>query len=151
MIGLIKVSRSTKELLLKIKLVEEELLKNGEEATIEKLSKKLKKTKEEIAFAIESKRPIESIDENIYSDISSGKTRIDEIKNDKDETNTLINKICLNKIIQELENRDKQIIILRYYRDMSQKEVANLFKISQVQVSRIEKRVLLEMRNKISA
>ncbi len=151
MIGLIKVSRNTKELLIKIKQIEDELLKRGEEITIEKLAAKLKTPKEEIAFALESKMPVESIDENIYNDNSSSRTRINEIKNEKDETNTLINKICLNNIIQELEKRDKQIIILRYYNDMSQKEVANLFKISQVQVSRIEKKVLLEMRNKITA
>ena len=126
-------------------------MKRGKEVTIDTIAKKLKVPKEEIVFALESNVKIESIDEKIYENKTSGETKINQIKDEKDETNNLINKICFERLIKELGKREQQIIILRYYKEKTQKEVAKIFGISQVQVSRIEKKVLIEMRNKISA
>lgn len=150
MIGLIKISRSTKELLIKIKHVQDEYLKEyGEEISLSKLSKKIGVEKEEIIFALESKNKIESIDEQLYDENSE--LKINQIKDNKDETNSLINKMCINKLIKELKKREQEIIILRYYKDQTQKEVGEKLGISQVQVSRIEKKILLDMRNKLKA
>lgn len=150
MTGPIKVSRSTKELLVKIKQIEDEYTKRGMELTIDIIAKTLKISKEEVAFAQESKRPIESIDEKIYDD-KEGETKLNQIKDEKDEANSLVNKICINELIKGLEKREQEIIILRYYQNKTQIEVAKKLGISQVQVSRIEKKILLDMRAKMQA
>jgi len=99
---------------------------------------------------LESEKPIDSINEDSYDNDSKGETKISKISNGKDETSILINKICIDNLIEELDKRDKQIILLRYYREKTQSEVAKLLGISQVQVSRIEKKILLSMREKIA-
>ena len=150
MIGLIKVSRSIKELIIKIKEVEKEyLIKTGQEITIDKIASKLKVSKEEIALAMESQTKVKSIDEEIYEDSNSGESRINQIKDEKDEEELIVNKIFIKKAIQDLEERERKIILLRYYQNRTQSEVAKILGISQVQVSRIEKKILLLMREKI--
>lgn len=149
--GPIKVSRSLKELSSKVKEIQREYLcKKGEDINISEISKILKVSKEEIAMALESERPLESISEENYNSDSNGETKISKISNGKDETAILIDKICVNDLINELEDREKQIILLRYYRGKTQSEVAKLLGISQVQVSRIEKKTILNMREKIA-
>jgi len=148
--GPIKVSRSLKELGVKIKEVQREYLcKKGEDISVSQISKILKVSKEEIAMALESERPLESIDENINEDDSKGETKISKISNGIDEINQLINKICLNELIQTLNERDKKIIILRYYKEKTQSEVAKMLGITQVQVSRLEKRIIESFRKEL--
>ncbi len=149
--GLIKVSRSLKELSAKIKEVQKEYLSTkGEDINISEIAKILNVSKEEIAMALEAEKAIESIDEESYENDSNGETKISRISNGKDETSILIDKICLSNLINELENREKQIIILRYYREKTQTEVAKILGVTQVQISRIEKKILTKMREKIS-
>jgi len=149
--GPIKISRSLKELLGKIKEVQKEYLcKKGEDINISQISKILNVSKEEIAMALEIERPLESINEESYENDSNGETKVSKISNGKDETAILIDKICINNLINELDTRGKQIILLRYYRGRTQTEVAKMLGITQVQVSRIEKKILLNMRQKIS-
>jgi len=149
--GPIKISRSLKELSNKIKEVQREYLcKKGEEINISQISKILKVSKEEIAMAMESERPVESMNEESYDNDSNGETKISKISNGKDETGMLIDKICVNNLINELDKRDKQIILLRYYRGKTQTEVAKILGVTQVQVSRIEKKILLRMKEKIA-
>ena len=147
--GAIKVSRSIKELSTKIGQVQREyLVKKGKEITIEELSKELNVEKEDIILALESQKSIESIDKNVYED-ESGESKISKISNQKDETNILIDKLCIEELINKLEIRDKKIILLRYYKGKTQTEVAKILGITKVQVSRLEKRILNEMREKI--
>ena len=149
--GPIKVSRSLKELSSKIKEIQREYLcKKGEEISISEISKILKVSKEEIAMALEAERPIESINQENYDDEQSGESKISRISNGKDETAILINKICVDNLISELDTREKQIILLRYYRGKTQTEVAKLLGVTQVQISRMEKKILLSMREKIA-
>ena len=149
--GPIKVSRSLKELSSKVKEIQREYLcKKGEDINISQISKILDVPKEEIAMALESERPLESINEESYDNDSNGETKVSKISNGKDETAILIDKICINNLIGELDRRDKQIILLRYYRGKTQSEVAKLLGISQVQVSRIEKKTILSMREQIA-
>ncbi len=148
--GPIKVSRSLKELSVKIKEIQREYLcKKGEEINISQLAKILKVSKEEIAMAMEAEKPLESIDEESYDNESNGETKISKISNGKDETAMLIDKICINNLINSLEVREKQIILLRYYRGKTQMEVAKMLGVTQVQISRIEKKVLSKMKEKI--
>ena len=147
--GAIKVSRSIKELSTKIgQLQRDYLIRQGKEITIEELSKELNVEKEDIVVALDSQKNIESIDKNIY-DEENGESRISKISSQKDETNILIDKLCIEELINKLETRDKKIILLRYYKGKTQTEVAKLLGITQVQVSRLEKRILNQMKEKI--
>ncbi len=149
--GPIKVSRSIKELSYKINEIQRQNInEKGEELNIQELAKKLNVEKEEIVVALEASRKLESIDEELYDEEGGGESRISRITANKDESNSIIDKICLKELISELETRERQIIILRYYKDKTQTEVAKTLGITQVQVSRIEKRILSEMRRKIA-
>ncbi len=147
--GMIKVSRSTKELAIKIRELQKEYLaKTGEEITILEMAERLKVPKEEITYAMDSLRPVSSI----YEETSDDDTRsiLDKMPNVKDETNHIVNKIALKQLIEKLEDREKQIILLRFYKDKTQSEVAKVLGITQVQVSRIEKKILNSMKLKLT-
>ena len=148
--GLIKVSRSIKELGIKIREVEKEYMqKEGKEISINLLAEKLNVSKEEIAVAIDSTRAIESINEDDENEDKMSK--METISNGTDEATMIINKLSINELIADLEEREKQIILLRYFKEKTQTEVAKILGITQVQVSRIEKRILTSMRSKLSA
>lgn len=148
--GAIKISRSIKELSAKIGQIQKEyIVKKGKEITIEELAKELNVEKEDIVLALESQKGIDSIDKSAYDEKEDGESKISKISNQKDETNNLIDKLCIEELINKLETRDKKIILLRYYKGKTQTEVAKLLGITQVQVSRLEKRILSEMREKI--
>lgn len=148
--GPIKISRSIKELNSKINELQNKNLKEaGQELSVKEVARKLNVSKEEVAVAIESARPLESINEGAYNE-ENGESKISKISNKEEDVNKLINKLTINRLIQELDEREKKIIILRYFREKTQTEVANLLGISQVQVSRIEKKILNSMRTKIA-
>lgn len=148
--GPIKISRSIKELATKINEIQRQNInKTGEELQINELADILNVNKEEIVVALDSNQKIESIDEEIYDD-TGGETKISRISTNKDETGNIINSLCIQELLSSLSKRDKQIIILRYYKGKTQNEVAKMLGITQVQVSRIEKKLLREMREKIA-
>ena len=151
MTGLVKISRSIKELLIKIKELQKEyLLKTGEEITIGKISEVLKVSKEDIALALDAGNPVESIYEDAYNDGESDSvSKLDRIVLGKDEANSVIDSIAIKQLIEELDLREKQIILLRYYKRKTQTEVAKIVGITQVQVSRIGKRILSGMKLKL--
>ncbi len=149
--GPVKVSRSLKELNVKINELQKEYANAGKELSIMDISKILKVPKEDIVLAIESAQSTESIENAKYSNSKTNKdlTLIDTLSTNKDEANLITNKIALQKIIEELEDREKKIILLRFYKDKTQSEVAKILGISQVQVSRIEKKILEGMRREL--
>ena len=148
--GPIKVSRSMKELGIKIKELQKEYMrKNGKEIKVDEISKILKISKEEIAAALDSFNPIESIYDKAYSGDDEGISILDKISSSINESNNVVDKICINQLIENLEDREKQLILLRYYKGQTQSEVAKVLGITQVQVSRIEKKVLNSMRLKL--
>lgn len=149
--GPIKVSRSIKELNIKIKELQRQyLLNKGKEITIEEISKILKVAKEDVAIALESSKPIESIEGTLNAKDNGDKaiSLIEKISTGEDEQEMITNKIMLKQIINELDQNDKEVILLRFYKEKTQTQIAQIMGISQVQVSRIEKRVLEKMRNK---
>ena len=87
----------------------------------------------------------------MYSDNKSNNSLniIETISTNKDEATLITNKIAIKVMINDLESRDKQIILLRYYKDKTQSEVARILGISQVQVSRIEKKILNKMKSEL--
>ena len=147
--GMIKVSRRSKELAIKIlELQREHLAKTGEEISILEISKTLKIPKEEITYAMDCLKPVSSIYEESSSDDS--RNVIDKIPCTKDESNNIVDKIALKQLIENLDDREKQIILLRFYKDKTQSEVAKVLGITQVQVSRIEKKLLNSMKLKLT-
>ena len=151
MIGSVKVSRSIKELAIKIKDIQNKYLKEkGREITISEIEKELKVGKEEITLAMDSIKPTISIYEDSYSDEEGGISFLDKISTNVDEQEQLANKLTIKSLIENLEEREREIILLRYYKNKTQMQVAKILGISQVQVSRIEKKILNSMKQKIS-
>ena len=148
--GSIKVSISIKELAYQIKDIQTKYLKEtGKEISIEQIANKLKITKEEVAASLDSLNPVVSIYDETYSNDESGICIIDKIKSNTDESEQIVNKISIQELISELKDREKQIILLRYYKNNTQSQVAKILGISQVQVSRLEKKILKNMRIKM--
>lgn len=106
--------------------------------------------KEEITYAMDCLKPVSSIYEESSSSSEDTRSVIDKIPCVKDETNHIIDKIALKQLIENLEDREKQIILLRFYKDKTQSEVAKVLGITQVQVSRIEKKILNSMKLKLT-
>lgn len=151
--GPIKISRSIKELNIKIiELQKEYLNKYGKEITLEQLAKELKTSKEDIAMALDSARPVNSIEDSQYRDNKTDKTisLIDQLSSGKDEENEITNRITIKKLISELKDNEKEVILLRYYKEKTQMQVAKILGITQVQVSRIERKVLDNMKRKLT-
>ena len=148
--GSVKISRSIKELAGKIKEIQSRYLaEKGQEITIMQISKELKISKEEVAVAMDSLNPVVSIYDQTYSNDEGSISIIDKIKSNTDEAEQIANKISIRNMISSLNERDKQIILLRYYKNNTQSQVAKILGISQVQVSRIEKKILEHMKLKM--
>ena len=144
--GPIKVSRSTKELCVKIREVQKEYLNHrGEEIKIEEISKILNVSKEEIAAALDSVNCVDSIYDVNYKDDEEGNL-LDKIPANEENEKSLVDRIVLKDAINRLDEREKKIILLRYFRGNTQTQVAKVLGISQVQVSRIEKKILSDMK-----
>ena len=143
--GTIKVSRSLKELSFRIRQLQEECIKKGnKELTINELAEKLETDAEEIILAIESTREVESLFKTTGE--RENKTfLIDQLKTSF-ENDISLEKISLKEALNYLNGEERQVIIMRYYQDRTQTDIAKQLGISQVQVSRIEKRVLQSMK-----
>ena len=145
--GPIKVSRSIKELNVKIQeLKKHYLITKGREITIEEIAKELKVDKDDIIIAMESNNSIESIEGTSNQSDKEGKklSILDKISTGKNEEEIITNKIVIKQLLKELDERDREIILLRFFKEKTQTEVARILGISQVQVSRIERKVLDE-------
>ena len=146
--GPVKVSRSIKELSYKIKLIQNEYItKKGRDIQIEELAKLLKVSKEDIVIAMDSNNTVESIDRKVND--SDDLTIMDKLKSNVDQEKDIVNKITIKTLIEGLDEKSKKIIMLRYYRGKTQSQVAELLGVTQVQVSRLEKKILSSMKHKL--
>lgn len=148
--GMIKVSRSLKETANKVR-ISREILSNklGREPTIEEISEDIDIDTEEIVMALESNAEVESLYKTIYQGDGNAIYLIDKLEQSKDESEVMIDKFALKEIIESLEPKDQDIIRLRYFCDKTQTDIAKELGISQVQVSRLEKKILKTMREKL--
>lgn len=144
--GMVKVSRSLKELNIKIEMLKKQYEKLGKELSINEIEKELKESKENILLALEANKEIKSIDEEFED--SNENILFNKVKIESYEEDT-IKKIILKQELEKLDEKERNIIILRYFYNKTQSQIASQYGISQVQVSRIEKRVLLKMRENI--
>ncbi len=161
--GIIRVSRSLKEAGWKIKQEQDRFYEEtGKSPTIEELAELVHMSKEEIVMAMDANAQIESIDQKI--DFGEGKTvsMLDQVvakeqgvgavgcQDSKDiEKEQLINKMLVHSVMKKLDEREKRLITMRFFGDKTQNEVAKTLGISQVQVSRLEKKILRQMRTEI--
>lgn len=149
--GMIKVSRSIKNTARKLHYDKDTLTKTlGREPTIEELSEYSKVDKEDIITALESASSMQYLYDTIHQDDGAPVLLIDKLSEDYEEDNEVIDKLALKEALGKLDVKSRQIIILRYFKDKTQIQVAKMMGISQVQVSRIEKKVLKIMRDRLS-
>ncbi len=144
--GQIKVSRSLKELALKAKRTSEAMSKTlGREPTLSEIAKELNVLEEDVVMAMEAAREPDSLDADVFQDGSRGIKAIDKIAH-YDETDKIDNRVILKQAIESLDEREREIIRMRYYEDKTQTEVSEKIGVSQVQISRLEKRILRSIR-----
>ena len=142
--GAIKVSRWTKSLAQKISAYIDEKLKNGEaEPTVEQLATAFDVDAQEIVFAMDAQHYLLSLSATVGDDdLELG----DKIATEECEDEN-IDKMLLKDLIEDLPQREKKVIVLRYFRDKTQSEIAKELGVSQVQVSRIENKVLQKLKD----
>lgn len=147
--GIIKVSRSLKELAIKAITLQETMRKDCDrEPTIKELSQKLGVSAEELATALEAGIKPESIYASPQDDGKEGKALVDRLESGIDHESEIVNKMLIRQLLDELGERERKIIILRYFKQKTQSQIAEMLGISQVQVSRIEKKVISTMRDR---
>lgn len=147
--GMIKVSRPLKELAARAACAREALTaKSGTEPTIGQLAEELCVGREELVYAMESARDTESIYSTVYHSDGSSVYLLDKLRQE-DDGEKMIDMITVKQLLSRLEPSERQIIMMRYFDDKTQSEIAAKLGISQVQVSRAEKRILNGIREKL--
>lgn len=145
--GMLKVSRSIKENQYKIYKMREKMEKVlGREPNIRELSKAMNMSVEELAMTMESVTEVESIYRTVYQGDGSEIQLVDRLPENKNVHEQTLDKIFLEELLEKLDGEERQLIGMRYFQDMTQMEVAGKMGISQVQVSRMEKKVLKKLR-----
>ncbi len=142
--GIIKVSRSARERAAIIRRIKSE---DGEEK-LEAIAEKLGITYEEAIFALEATVPPESMDRELYENDGGG-LRVGDVISEKEGEEERVEMLDLKNAIQNLSERDRQIIMLRYFKELTQSQVAKIMNMGQVQVSRLEKKIINEIREKM--
>lgn len=147
--GTVKVSRSLKELGNKIRRAREELSKTlGKVPTVGEIADYLDISPEDIVLAQEAVRAPSSIHETVYENDGDPITLLDQIADQNEQK--WFDQIALKDAMNDLGERERLIVYLRYYKDQTQSEVAKRLGISQVQVSRLEKKILKQMKDRMS-
>lgn len=161
--GPIKVSRVIKENALKLRVVRQRLQSSlGREPTLQELSRETGLSEEEMVLAMEATREVESIYAAVYQEdgselylvdrVASGRGSVGNIAEEAVdyEKEELLNHMLLTQLLEGLSERERELIHMRYFQNRTQVEVAAILGISQVQVSRLEKKILLRMRQSIA-
>ena len=149
--GILKVSRSVKENQSKIFKMREELEKlTGREPTVEELADGMNLPVEEVVLIMESQTEVESIYKTVYQGEGTEISLLDKLPEKENQQEKVLNRIFLEEILRTLEPKERQLIAMRYFQDMTQTEIAERLGVSQVQISRMEKRVLGKIRKMYS-
>lgn len=147
--GMLKVSRSLKEIAGKAYRISENLEKKmGRDPTTSEIAEELGVSEEELVMAMESGAHVESLQQIVYHGDSNDIALGDRIEEDDDRCEKIIDKLFLAEILRELEKDDRELLYKRYFLEQTQSVIAEELGISQVQVSRLEKRILKKIREK---
>ena len=146
--GMLKVSRTLKTLAAQAGQMREKMTKNlGRDITLQELANGLGIALEELLPALEATKDVESLSASLFEGENGKKTELEE-RLGKAEEEEIVDRLFLEEALNTLPHRERQILMLRYFGDLTQSQIAKRLGISQVQVSRIEKRVLSQMREK---
>ena len=147
--GLIKVSRSLKELAYKAFLARERLQeKLQRDPTLEELADDMTIEKEELVMALEASGEVESLYKPVYQKDGNEVPLLEKLEEKECQEDRVLNRMLLGQLLEELEKEERQLIYLRYFANKTQTEIGQELGISQVQVSRMEKRILKRMRER---
>lgn len=145
--GMIKVSRSIKELGMRVKSARERMsYELGREPNLEELAGAVGASREEVAASMEAAAEVESIYKAVGSGDDQNLCLLDKIQDEDEAQERLMNQMVLKELLLKLPEKDREIIIRRYYENQTQSQIAADLNISQVQVSRLEKKILRQMR-----
>ena len=148
--GRIKVSRSLKEASWKAYAARESLeRKLGREPSLNEIAEEIQVSVEELALALDASAEVESLHKVIYQGEGNDISLMDRIEEPVSQGELLLNRMLLEEILQTLEPKERQIIYLRYFCEKTQSDIAKMLSISQVQVSRMEKRILKKLRGEL--
>lgn len=165
--GIVKVSRTIKENGGKVRLARQRLQSRlHREPTLQEIARESALSEEEIVLAMEAGIEVESLYSAVYQDDGSEVYLVDKVVQGAngcvgsslggagsighdEEKERLLNHMLLEQLLNELENRDRELIYMRYFQNKTQTQVADILGISQVQVSRLEKKILLRLREKV--
>lgn len=146
--GMIKVSRSIKENQHRVYLAREKIEKElGREPSLKEIAEMLGMPPEEVAMTLDSAAEVESLYRTVYQSEGTDISLIDKIPEKENAEEHLLNRIFLEEILGKLESSDRKLLYMRYFQDMTQTQVAERLGVSQVQVSRMEKRILGKLRS----
>lgn len=149
--GIVKVSRSLKETATLARRASEKIyLEKGSEATILEIARMINCEATDIALSLEATQPTESIYKTVHNGENTSLLLIDKIHGQNNQEEKILTSVALKEAIKNLPSRERQILLLRYYREKTQSEVAKIMGVSQVQISRIEKKLLASLRQEIS-
>lgn len=147
--GSIKVSRSIKSLSIKLKTyIEKRRGETGSNPSIQELQQEFGADKEDIIIALDSAQQTVSLQAKIDEDDPGSQNIIDKLMVD-DKSDEMLDKLILRSLISKLPEKEKKVILLRFFRGKTQGEVAEILDISQVQVSRLEAKIIEEFRSKM--
>ena len=148
--SMIKVSRSLKELAVKAARLREQLLmERGAEPGVEELAGLLGVEPEELVQAMDSCTEVESLQKVISQGDSEGTSLLERVEQGRDEQEELLRRMLLEELLASLDPKERRLIVLRFFHDRTQSQVAEELGMSQVQVSRLEKKILLALKEKI--
>lgn len=148
--GMLKVSRSLKENHYRVFQIRESLERTlGREPTLSELAGELGMPMEELVMTLESQIEVESLQKTIYQGEGTEISLMDKLPEKENQQEIVLDKIFLEEILNTLEPKERQLIYMRYFKDMTQTEIAGELGVSQVQVSRMEKKILEGLRGKI--
>ncbi len=148
--GMIKVSRSLKEIAYRAYLAGEKLREEtGQEPTIEEIAEKIEVEKETLVLAMEASSEVESLQKTIYQGDGNEILLMDKIAEEEEREEKILNTLLLKQLLGELGERERELLFLRYFGNKTQGEVGKMMGISQVQVSRMEKRILQDLRKRL--
>ena len=148
--GMIKVSRSLKELSYKAYMMREKLQETLQrEPTLEELAQRLEVDKEDLVMALDSANEVESLYKSVYQKDGNEVALVDKLEEKEAQEDKILNHMLLKQLLESLEKDARQLIYLRYFANKTQTEVGKELGISQVQVSRMEKKILKTLRGKI--
>lgn len=145
--GMIKVSRSVKELAIRVRSIRERLTwELGREPGIEEIAKLAGVSKEEVAASLEAAADVESLYRPVGTGDDQNLCLMDKLPDERQDHEEILNKMVLKQLLEQLDQRERDIILRRYFDNQTQTQIAEEFHISQVQVSRLEKKILRQMR-----